>query len=883
MAQKKFSRLSIMLEAQDGMSKPMQNAAAASQQLQKSVQQLNSSLSSNSNGANQLNKSLQNAQSTTKSFGTALKEFASNSAAAYVAGLALSKSWNAIRNLGLNVGYVIGDLGKRVATFIAQTRPVQALVSTFNNVSTAVKTFGQNMIAAMRTSNAWVGIKTAVEQVRTKVNDLVITTKTYAGLVPLVIKNTAAYKALDAAVTGVKLKVTAVSLAFTLWKNSSTFVQKLTNDITQVKTAFSTVVSSMGSGIQNILSKFGLMKKSVDDVNKSLTQTSNRRATFNQLADANAKLNAQLEKMNQQLQKSQGLFSKMSQGIKSIAGLEKLRTGVQAITGIFDQTKGLVGGAVQQAAQQKFDKASFGIVLGDQQKGDQYLKTIQDYAAGTSYTSNDWAASLRTVGKKIGNTDDLKKYMQTIEQLVTLMPEQGLQGAAFAMRELQGGQVGSLANRFDISKQYLNPLKKVTDPMQQASMLSDILDKQYGFGVNQINEMKQQPLMQLNAMKGHVTNIKGNMAQGILAQVAPAITDFNKAYQSGKFNNLIQSVSTGLGKATAAVMNFGKNIFEIFSSGQLQSKAAPFMHIFTDIKDAVIKAWPNIKAIIMNVGQIFVLAANDINRAWPKVWPVVNKVLQDTIKVVKIVTDQIVKHWPTVISIVEGVAGAFVAWKIVSGITTTFGALQKVMALWRAGTLLATVAQWALNTALLANPVGLIITLVAGLVIGFIALYKNNEAFRDSVNKCFTWLKTEGVKALDIGRKAINAIGAEFQNIKTYIDNAFDSFMSFVERLKGTKINLGALVGQGGPLVQLGPVTTKSHRDGLNYVPYDGYGASLHQGERVLTAQQNKDYNNNQNGVVITGNTFHVRQESDIEAVAQSLFDKLYSAKTAMG
>lgn len=34
-----------------------------------------------------------------------------------------------------------------------------------------------------------------------------------------------------------------------------------------------------------------------------------------------------------------------------------------------------------------------------------------------------------------------------------------------------------------------------------------------------------------------------------------------------------------------------------------------------------------------------------------------------------------------------------------------------------------------------------------------------------------------------------------------------------------------------------------SHADGLSYVPYNGYTAELHEGERVLTKQQNKEYN----------------------------------------
>ena len=36
-----------------------------------------------------------------------------------------------------------------------------------------------------------------------------------------------------------------------------------------------------------------------------------------------------------------------------------------------------------------------------------------------------------------------------------------------------------------------------------------------------------------------------------------------------------------------------------------------------------------------------------------------------------------------------------------------------------------------------------------------------------------------------------------------------------------------------------------SHYNGLSYVPFDGYNARLHEGERVLTAKENKEYTNN--------------------------------------
>ena len=70
---------------------------------------------------------------------------------------------------------------------------------------------------------------------------------------------------------------------------------------------------------------------------------------------------------------------------------------------------------------------------------------------------------------------------------------------------------------------------------------------------------------------------------------------------------------------------------------------------------------------------------------------------------------------------------------------------------------------------------------------------------------------------------------------------------------------------------------------GLGRVPYDDFPALLHEGERVLTAAEARTYNKNggSGGFVISGNTFVVRQESDIDAIATSLLNKLRQASLA--
>lgn len=66
----------------------------------------------------------------------------------------------------------------------------------------------------------------------------------------------------------------------------------------------------------------------------------------------------------------------------------------------------------------------------------------------------------------------------------------------------------------------------------------------------------------------------------------------------------------------------------------------------------------------------------------------------------------------------------------------------------------------------------------------------------------------------------------------------------------------------------------KGYAGGLNYVPYDRYPAFLHRGEMVLPRGEADEYRKGRASgvsVTISGNTFHVRQDSDIQKIAYEL------------
>lgn len=70
----------------------------------------------------------------------------------------------------------------------------------------------------------------------------------------------------------------------------------------------------------------------------------------------------------------------------------------------------------------------------------------------------------------------------------------------------------------------------------------------------------------------------------------------------------------------------------------------------------------------------------------------------------------------------------------------------------------------------------------------------------------------------------------------------------------------------------------KNHADGLTYVPYNGYPARLHEGERVLTASEARGYGKGTN-VSVTVNGLTVREEADVERIAETLAQKISEAR----
>lgn len=156
---------------------------------------------------------------------------------------------------------------------------------------------------------------------------------------------------------------------------------------------------------------------------------------------------------------------------------------------------------------------------------------------------------------------------------------------------------------------------------------------------------------------------------------------------------------------------------------------------------------------------------------------------------------------------------------------------------------------------ILVTGVMLIGQIAAGLIQGLPDLiYKIPEIITDIVNA----FAENGDVFLEIGKSIVSGI---WNGIVALWNTLVDGLSDLVNGLFGGSSTMTASVNVNG-----------SHAGGLDYVPFDGYIAELHKGERVLTADEARGYNNRSNSGY---------DERPIKIVVQSVLDGKVIGETA--
>jgi phage-related protein len=172
---------------------------------------------------------------------------------------------------------------------------------------------------------------------------------------------------------------------------------------------------------------------------------------------------------------------------------------------------------------------------------------------------------------------------------------------------------------------------------------------------------------------------------------------------------------------------------------------------------------------------------------------------------------------PAIGPIVAGVLAFAAAFKILQ---LGIAAYNAIMAIVPAVTAIATAAQWLWNAAMDANPIGIIILVIAGLVAAIILCYNKIGWFKDGVDAVWSFIKSAFQVGVDVVKNILNwfaGLPALFSGwingAKNAIVNGFNAAVAWVRGIPG--MILGALGNLGGLLLGAGKAIIDGFLNGL--------------------------------------------------------------------
>lgn len=111
----------------------------------------------------------------------------------------------------------------------------------------------------------------------------------------------------------------------------------------------------------------------------------------------------------------------------------------------------------------------------------------------------------------------------------------------------------------------------------------------------------------------------------------------------------------------------------------------------------------------------------------------------------------------------------------------------------------------------------------------------------------------EAIAALNLGDEAADAMGQTVaglaRGINENVDGVSEAVDAVLAQLERLNLNYGINIGLGN-FGSINFALDGEHATGLDYVPFDGYLAGLHEGEGILTAEENRVWQRFKNGAM---------------------------------
>lgn len=440
------------------------------------------------------------------------------------------------------------------------------------------------------------------------------------------------------------------------------------------------------------------------------------------------------------------------------------------------------------------------------------LKSVKGTAFGLDEAATT-AASASAAGVKGGKA--MTRYLKTVANTASLT------GRSMA-------EMGAITNKVQTNGiASMTELNQINDA---GIGITQALAKHYGVSSVEMRKMVSSGKVDaatFNKVLGDMTDDAakkmGTTLPGILANVSASLGRMGASFLSGAFP-AIKTGAAGLLDRMGAVEDKAAGVGEAVTTGLEKVigfvrgiDLAPAREALSSLADSGRKALAGLgdavaplKGTLKNLGTIFgpilkivaKIAAAAVFTVLKGSLEAVGAAAGPIARTLEKVTGALVKHGDTIKRIAGVVAvvlspaiavatGMLIAHAANVALNTTawvaYGVVSKAMA---TATKVQTAVQWALNAAMSANPIGLVVLAIVGLVAALVIAYKRSDAFRAGVSKAFDLVKKAAVALVKVATLQFRLMIAAVKLVWTTTSSAFGKVVAFFGTAKNKIVGI---------------------------------------------------------------------------------------------
>lgn len=504
------------------------------------------------------------------------------------------------------------------------------------------------------------------------------------------------------------------------------------------------------------------------------------------------------------------------------------------------------------------------------------------------------ASSLTDIQAELGVTVDSSSmsFSNIVDAIHVVQKEMGIMGATEAeAAETISGSIGMMKGAW---KNFITGLSDTT--ADHGRLMGDLVDSVKTVGKNIGPVIKRLIPAVADGVGGLITAVSEQIPEMLTAAVGSIPSLIDAAYV------IIQNLYGALISALPAIADAGAKIVkrlatsllgispEVVDAGGViaENLLGAFRKAVGSVGAIAGALWENVSPVITWIADGFRSWVDSVD------WEAFQEKIDSFVSLIS-------ENGDLILAVITGIGTGFIAWNVATMIQGVIAAIKGFNIV----TAIAEIKQRALNLAMNTNPIMLIISLVVGLVTAIVTFIATNEDARNAVIEIWEKIKNAFADAWEAIKNTFSRWGEFFSGLWDQLTDIFSGVWEWFTGIGEDIVNgiwqgisnvWDSLVGWfnnlwdglfGGRSVDVSVNQSTnarvdgSHAGGLRSVPFDGYIAELHKGERVLTAREASRYNNRQTD----GGPIHITVQSvlDGRVIGESTYKYIRNRGRALG